>query len=1498
MGCNVEKAKVKIADIINSGMKSNSIASSEKAMKQAEQFANVLDKIKSNYVLNKDAKQDIEQDASENITNNIEQDIESKTPYFDALPSYKDKQRNMIYAGIGSRETPAEVLKEMTNIAKWLNEKQYKLQTGATFKGKEEGADKAFSDGSSNKELFRPESANDITISIAKEIHPAPQNLKPGGLKLMARNTNQIFGKDLDTPVDFVLFYAEETSTIRPKGGTGQAVEMARKKGIPTINMSNKDWKKELAKVLNNRGTEENIQKPNFENVSKQKEPAVKSGSDEKVPAKQTEIELRKNNPNFTASNFNIKKEIKSSMDNKTTENVDIISTDVTKINIKDELLGFVASGASAYDNNVDMDFFGNFIETIKKVSANLEKYGLDKNIEFRQHKMATDRYTRGTYTFGEDVAKDNSHLSGSDSGYMFEIDGGVVDIYYGKGFYNETEDGIVQNELRQDISLSTNPELIMHEILHSMIEKAYDQDKELNRALFLLKEQVMKKISYKDLLGKDESEATNAEIQLAKDIYAYMHNPTEFLAYAATNQNVFLAVKDLTIKNTLIGKFEPKRGDTIGKFKQFLNRFIDAINKIYTSMTTGESAKTEFDKILNGLIEVNTKIEIGAIDIKMEKEFKPYAAFGLGEKFKKTNDWMLEAEKGAFSKLKDVWSADTVRNKAEGAGRFIESIGNWRGLQWLRDTRLISDLVTDMVEDTTSDGVAWFYEAVRHIKGTREKDKLDFATVMKKKVGAEFGEFSKEERSAVTFMLQGDWKALGVSLSEYKDMLTDESKVESRISDLKSQIKHSEYINQSAMLGYYLVNGEAKGSATMKSAYQIVHRFHTGKESSPLQSEIDTDSMIKLVDELSSLYAIKYTEKSTKDNIVSAIERDADVVSFGSDTYYAYRLKEQNGQLAMFGKYMDKGYVRKSGEVDMKFDIIPESKLIRNSKISSLNHKIIRELPEVQNNMHDAGLNNSFEKYYLVVERDMDPARTQGVLDDISIIEQGQELASFTAGKSIDYSDMKSYTTRRFGAYEKTYLNKPIDDSLEAMRDRKSYSISNIDINGNIVGYAEPVSEADKVNHGRINNDIADVLGNTASHIQSKEKALLNNQNFIELLIADSNNNIGTPGYVFISPDSREVELQKYWAMIPDYSRSFIEHETAVKGLWVKLSRINNIVGHKDVSISNMKLFGLKLEDYPEWQKSIKIVEHTWKEIASAYKEIIVKLMPNVILSNTTSNMFVALRHGIGPMEYAKGFRKAWSELSEYMELNEQLVSLKIDRDIGKKGLNPKIAELEKRLERNGMHPLIKDGQFSMIFEDLDKDSTSKSTHLKDVSSAKIEQWFGKNVADNLEEFRQNIYITKETRGHQAIEKLTLFNDIINKKIIMDKMTQDINEINFATPEAKEAAMIDMINYLDQLFVNYSYLTNKYIKWASDLNIILFIKYFLRAGKAALNMTRRQPLGSLVAESFDTFLWNIPDPIDQYMTPVSTVSGKIGLSPIDMIGEVLFPRIITIMPW
>ena len=178
---------------------------------------------------------------------------------FNNLPS-KSSTPTMTYAGVGSRVTPASILKAMTDVAKMLESKGYTLNTGKTFNNKEEGADKAFSDGTTQKNLFSPEvqGSRIKEQTVAKEMHPAPSRLKAGGLKLMARNTNQIFGDNLDTPVDFVLFYAEETDNpLRPKGGTGQAVEMARRKGIPTINMADTNWKNQLEKVLESQSTQQ-----------------------------------------------------------------------------------------------------------------------------------------------------------------------------------------------------------------------------------------------------------------------------------------------------------------------------------------------------------------------------------------------------------------------------------------------------------------------------------------------------------------------------------------------------------------------------------------------------------------------------------------------------------------------------------------------------------------------------------------------------------------------------------------------------------------------------------------------------------------------------------------------------------------------------------------------------------------------------------------------------------------------------------------------------------------------------------------------------------------------------------------------------------------------------------------------------------------------------------------------------------------------------------------
>jgi hypothetical protein len=171
---------------------------------------------------------------------------------FSDLPTYKPGQKNMTYAGIGSRQTPPAIIKKMTEIANWLVSKGYTLQSGGA-----EGADRAFEAGAGNKKnIFYAKDATPVTLQIASEIHPKWSALKSDFVrKLMARNTFQVFSRNLNQPVDFVLTWTPdgmENSSERSiqSGGTGQAIDMASRKGIPVVNMNRSGWEGKLRSIL------------------------------------------------------------------------------------------------------------------------------------------------------------------------------------------------------------------------------------------------------------------------------------------------------------------------------------------------------------------------------------------------------------------------------------------------------------------------------------------------------------------------------------------------------------------------------------------------------------------------------------------------------------------------------------------------------------------------------------------------------------------------------------------------------------------------------------------------------------------------------------------------------------------------------------------------------------------------------------------------------------------------------------------------------------------------------------------------------------------------------------------------------------------------------------------------------------------------------------------------------------------------------------------------
>ena len=137
----------------------------------------------------------------------------------------------VFYAGIGSRETPEDILKLMTKIAQKQAYYGHILRSGAA-----DGADAAFEAGAGNlKEIWVPwigfndhPSTNipkPAAFEIAAKYHPAWNKCRIGARKLHARNVHQVLGRDLATPVQSVICWTKDAAG---GGGTGQAIRIAR----------------------------------------------------------------------------------------------------------------------------------------------------------------------------------------------------------------------------------------------------------------------------------------------------------------------------------------------------------------------------------------------------------------------------------------------------------------------------------------------------------------------------------------------------------------------------------------------------------------------------------------------------------------------------------------------------------------------------------------------------------------------------------------------------------------------------------------------------------------------------------------------------------------------------------------------------------------------------------------------------------------------------------------------------------------------------------------------------------------------------------------------------------------------------------------------------------------------------------------------------------------------------------------------------------------------
>lgn len=137
----------------------------------------------------------------------------------------------MIYAGIGSRETPPDILDVMEWLGALMQRHGWHLRSGGA-----RGADQAFARlvHDNHKVVFRPHHATPEAIEHASKFHPAWNRCSDIAKQLHGRNSMIMLGAHLNHPVNYVICW---TPDGKDSGGTGLAIRIATAHGIPVWNL-------------------------------------------------------------------------------------------------------------------------------------------------------------------------------------------------------------------------------------------------------------------------------------------------------------------------------------------------------------------------------------------------------------------------------------------------------------------------------------------------------------------------------------------------------------------------------------------------------------------------------------------------------------------------------------------------------------------------------------------------------------------------------------------------------------------------------------------------------------------------------------------------------------------------------------------------------------------------------------------------------------------------------------------------------------------------------------------------------------------------------------------------------------------------------------------------------------------------------------------------------------------------------------------------------------
>ncbi len=1203
-----------------------------------------------------------------------------------------------------------------------------------------------------------------------------------------------------------------------------------------------------------------------------------------------------------------------------------------------------VAKAGKTQGSNFDNDFLNTDLEDQVVFDEEIDLGKEDNFFErmqdyiFEDERMAVagehiqKRYSKAFYDFqlsGMKMMQDQFNKIDMSTINLTEIQTSMDEIFDKANESRETAGQITHDLMGgpADVKLRWNrfsansrkSEVFMHEMVHFLTQKAFNKDPRMKQILDQLRKKALKsgidyRIFLQDLYNSGQ-EPSSIDVEIAKRQFQYVFDeyadPEEFFAYAMTNEHVFNAVKNIKLEPVYFSQFDTEYQKTGKKkdrtFKDFMNTFIKVINKVWGKLAgTSGDGDAIIMSTMKQLMESQSKIE--AIEARDN--------FYKNERINKFAEKMTDYDKRLSTVVEDIETRidklNSASKKKTSHSKFKKIYEKIPLLQQVAKTQIFQNIYTEITEKTDNPQWAHLYEMFRQGKDYTEKHSKAISDALKRHLGHMFEGVDEPTRKAITRVIfkldlpSLDFKKEGVRKllddDEFLDDVYSKSIISlkekyAEIGDSDSDFKSD--LEQMIALSKHMTDGKIHIKNQQFNADNIYNKYYLSgvNDSAIVEENNDVDlEMISEINRFITISSIRYAGKEDK-KLVSdylSVKENRDNITEMMNEYKFYVTEAADDMKVNNFNSIKKGYFASPSETSMKFDIVPEHDL--------------EHFTGFFGNMKNIGLYGEINgvKYFKVTGRSHELGYDEGMLSIVGNTVPGKSLKGLLVQniKATDRKDNISRKRKSSSKIDETVVEM-IQEIVAGGGDASFLNIADnqhlipvYDATGDIVDYHIDLDVADTVENLGQDLDVVTTAATTFSKLKHRQAAIINNKRVIDTLIKYSKQ------YAAENPDDFVVlhkhesgvfdeEIHGRWNRIPDYTRNYIYDKTGENAIVVPKNKVHFITGEKEVSFSNFKLGPVDVKNSVKSQKTILAIEGYIREVLGYLKETIAIRTGAVVAANTISNMFQAwIRYGIDPIEYIKKATEKWAELDAYRELDTQLNDLFVQRAGANtsgqiKKIDRDIASVQNQMSNNSFDKLVKDGQFSPIIEDVNT-GERPTGHL----AQKIEEVFThKNMPKGVNTVKEVIMLDRNTALYKAMLKITQYGDTVTREIIRE--SQEEKAIKAGNPLNKNQLQ-SLLNELDQLFVNYGYTANRFVKYAERLWEVFFTKYLFRQAKAMHSVATKAPASfSLLVGAEQLTGIDIKTADDDYWDFFGALGGRLDIdNPYEIGMKVLSPKI------